>query len=681
MRRIALILTLLAAFAVRAERPVGLHVEGRWLKNPQGETVNLHGFGQTYSPWFNEQGSKWNNYNVAACLKYNKEKIDQILAAGWKMDFVRMHMDPYWSNTPGVQTTGENDISAFDFNRFKTYMEKVFIPMADYITSKGLYVVMRPPGVCPEKIEVSGSYHEYLKQVWGYVATQTALTDNPAVMFELANEPISILGTDGVYGSGGDACFEALSTFFQQIVDLMRSKGCDNILWVPGTGYQSQYAGFATHPVTGVGIGYAVHVYPGWYGSDAIEPSHELGGSYGGGYNSFQAGWDAQIAPCAAIAPIMVTEMDWAPSAYNASWGRSITGDMLGQGFGANFKVIADNTGNVSWMIFTGPEWLARFDASNPGQEGEYTFLNDPDACPWPVYHWFEHYATGAAVDAAQSVDICASVPPTGTDEYTLLTGAGMTMALIEQHDGYELNLTQGLSVDIPKGAAVKYADGRLYARYQGRTRANVEATMADGSSFSQSLELISTPFPLVEGLFNPSIWEQGTFDAATSRVQTGQWGFAGWTYPQGLDLSGYNYLVATITGQNQCGLSLRVFDKNNYWTSPATTDFGQAGRAVVDLRTARCADGSAFDPAHIYIAGFWSTGGAAFTLGKVYATTASDPGVESAISLTGADQQGATVYNLQGICLGRYPSVDEAVGTLSAGLYIINGNKYHIIK
>jgi len=127
-----------------------LHVEGRNLKDPHGNTVILHGFAQTYSPWFNEQGKYWSNYSVSNCLTYNKGKIDKILAAGWKMNFIRLHMDPYWSNTPGVNTTGENDISAFNYTRFTTYLDQVFIPMAEYAISKGMYVIMRPPGVCPE---------------------------------------------------------------------------------------------------------------------------------------------------------------------------------------------------------------------------------------------------------------------------------------------------------------------------------------------------------------------------------------------------------------------------------------------------------------------------------------------------------------------------------------------------
>ena len=27
------------------------------------------------------------------------------------------------------------------------------------------------------------------------------------------------------------------------------------------------------------------------------------------------------------------------------------------------------------------------------GEPGNYTFLNDPEACPWAIYHWFKEYA------------------------------------------------------------------------------------------------------------------------------------------------------------------------------------------------------------------------------------------------------------------------------------------------
>ena len=56
-----------------------LNVVGRYLKNEAGEIVNLHGFAQTYSPFFNQNA--WNNYNVAGCLSYNKRMINEIMSA------------------------------------------------------------------------------------------------------------------------------------------------------------------------------------------------------------------------------------------------------------------------------------------------------------------------------------------------------------------------------------------------------------------------------------------------------------------------------------------------------------------------------------------------------------------------------------------------------------------------
>ena len=373
------------------DAPLHLNVVGRYLKDAEGNIVNLHGFGQTYSPYFNE--GAWGNYDVAACLDYNKRMIDQVLAAGWEMNFIRMHMDPYWSDDPNQESVRYEGHERFSEVRFRKYLDEVFVPMAEYAISKGLYVVMRPPGVSPENIQVYDTYQTFLLTVWDIVSQQKKLKNNGYVMFELANEPINIKGTDGNFGNSSDACFKNMRSYFQAVVNKIRDNGCRNIIWVPGLGYQSQYAGYANHRIEGENIGFAIHVYPGWYGSDAeVDPEENVGGIRGGGYEGFQRGWDAQIKPVADFAPIMVTEMDWAPAKYDSSWGKSITGVAGGEGFGANFKYIADNSGNVSWMIFTSQHLLAQFDGV-PGTDGNYTFLNDPEACPWPVYHWFKEYA------------------------------------------------------------------------------------------------------------------------------------------------------------------------------------------------------------------------------------------------------------------------------------------------
>lgn len=647
-----------------------LHVDGRYLKDDAGNVVNLHGFAQTYSPWFNERGTKWNNYDVNGCLEYNKKKIDELLEAGWKMNFVRIHMDPYWSNTPGVSTTGENDISAFDFNRFRTYLSQVFIPMAEYAVSKGLYVVMRPPGVCPEKIEIGDAYHKYLKRVWGYVSTQSRLTDNPHIMFELANEPVQIMDNDGQFGSNTDGCFKNLTAYFQEIVDLMRGNGCDNILWIPGTGYQSQYAGFARYPVTGDNIGYAVHVYPGWYGSDAIEPSHELGGSYGGGFNAFAAGWASQIKPVADFAPVMVTEMDWAPSKYDASWGKSITGKMFGEGFGANFKLLADNTGNVSWLIFTGCELLAAF-KDELGERN--TVLNDSEACLWPVYHWYKDYAG----EKDPSEDFCLefSVRKVG-DEYVVMPGNSIFMALIsDSGNGYQMNRHAEFDVTVKDPDVVEWSDGVFTAHAPGLTAAEI-GYIVDGNHESVSVIFNSTYFPFINGYLNPSIWEQGTFDENTHTIKTGKYGFAGWKYSAGIDLSSYRYLIAEMEGGNQAAVSFRVFDQDNYWTDPAVADFGNETKAVLDLANLKSDSGRLLDPSHIFIVGFWSLGNTPFRIKKVYLSD--NPDGESALDeiTFSPSERSVDVYNIQGMRLRTQVSTADAVNGLPEGLYIVDGKK-----
>lgn len=654
-----------------------LHVDGRYLTDEDGNVVNLHGFAQTYSPWFNERGTKWTDYNVNGCLEYNKQKIDELLDAGWKMNFIRLHMDPYWSNTPGVATTGENDISAFDFNRFRTYLAQVFIPMAEYAISKGLYVVMRPPGVCPEKIEIGDSYHKYLKRVWGYVSTQPKLKNNPYIMFELANEPVNIKGTDGQFGSNTDGCFRNLTAYFQEIVDLMRGNGCENILWIPGTGYQSQYAGFAKYPVKGDNIGYAVHVYPGWYGSDAIEPSHELGGSYGGGFESFAAGWKAQISPVADIAPVMVTEMDWAPSKYDASWGKSITGQMLGEGFGGNFKVLADRTGNVSWLIFTGCEYLSAF-KSEPVAGAQATVLTDPEACPWPVYHWYKEYA-GDKLSSDYEIKLALSKPLSGDGrECVIMPGSSVSAALVADYaDGYQLNLQDAVEVSVADPSVVSWTDGTFSAHKAGSTDATVTYTV-NGESKTLDIHFESTYFPMVNGYLNPSIWETGSFDASTNTIQTGQYGFAGWRYGSGLDLSQFRYLIAEMEGENRAGVSFRVFDKNDYWTDPAMVDFGNKGRAVIDLADMKSENGRKLDPSHIYIVGFWSLGNAPFRISRVYFSDSPDG--ESAIcDVIAPENTLVDVYNMQGLRLKTGVSPDEALSGLMPGIYIVGGRKVSV--
>lgn len=591
-----------------------LTVVGRYLKNNKGEIVNLHGFAQTYSPYFNQNA--WNNYDVSGCLSYNKRLIDQMQSAGWKFNFIRMHLDPYWSDDTSKESVRYEGHERFSSARFQKYLDELFIPMAKYAISKGLYIVMRPPGVAPEKIAVGDDYQKFLLTVWNIVSKHPDIKNNMDIMFELANEPIHILGPDGTYAGTGSGHFMNLKSYFQTITDKVRTNGAKNIIWVPGLSYQSSYSGYATYPIEGENIGYAVHVYPGWYGSDAQSPSAELGGVMGGGYDGFQRGWDAQVMPVANFAPIMITEMDWAPEKYNSSWGKSITGEVGGTGFGANFKYIMDRTGNASWLLFTSPHLLAQF-KNVAGTEGNYAFLNDPEACPWPVYHWFKEYAGEAPAEGDLNSLQVAGV----TNSLSIRMGDSKNFIVKALYvDGTTRVVTSKSSVSSSNSAVLQVDNaGKMVAVKEGQAQVTISYTSAKGVTKQLVLTVnVITPFPLTATMFNPSIWEKGTFDEGTRTLVTGKYGFGGWEYANGLNLSAFKTLTIELGNDNQSSVSFRLFDKTSYWTDPATYDFGSSRKVVVDLQNMKDKNGLRIDPSHLYIIGFWSTGDKPIVIDRV---------------------------------------------------------------
>ncbi|MFA9390348.1 MAG: glycoside hydrolase family 5 protein [Prolixibacteraceae bacterium] len=623
-----------------------LHVEGRYLKDSHGHIVNLHGFAQTYSPWFNEQNSKWSNYDVNGCLKYNKGIIDQLLTSGWKMNFIRIHMDPYWSSTPGCVGRYEGE-ECFNETRFKKYLDEVFVPMAEYAVSKGIYVVMRPPGVSPEHIEIDGVYHKYLIKVWSIVSKHPKLMNNANIMFELANEPIDILGPDGTFGAGTQGHFDKLKTYFQTIVDTIRNSA-DNILWIPGLGYQSLYAGYATNPIDGQNIGYAVHVYPGWFNS-------------GQGYEAFSRGWENQVQPVADFAPIIVTEMDWAPERHGKSWGKDITGTAGGDGFGANFKKITDDCGNVSWLLFTGPELLAQY--GNPNAPADIVdFLTDPEACPTPVYKWYQEYANEYGLDGVSDDYLTMSdLTINGDTEISVLNKSSVGLKINAVFaDGHVENVSSIAQIIVDNPDVVNVVRGRIFTLNDGQANLNISYTDKKGTTKELTLKVTSSTFPLTNKLFNPTIWENGTFDETSQTLKTGPWGFGGWQY-DGIDLSDYKYIVAKLGSDNNADVAFNVYDGNSYWGSPASYKFGSSRDVVVVLDQALKNDGTKLNPEHIYIAGFWSNGNNAFVIDTVFLSNSSefDPPVVNV-----KDIDGYTIEQLDGFSYkrGEGPSASQEI-------------------
>ena len=140
----------------------------------------------TPSMWFNgyddDSGhhSYWsggyNSTGVTNCLAYF-EKVFTALEKS-NCDVFRLHMDPAWTNDPtegyvyaGSEgqpegTGGEADISKFNPNRLKNFLSSLYWPLIQKAMNHKLYVVVRPPGVCPGSLKVGDYYNEYLMKVW-----------------------------------------------------------------------------------------------------------------------------------------------------------------------------------------------------------------------------------------------------------------------------------------------------------------------------------------------------------------------------------------------------------------------------------------------------------------------------------------------------------------------------------
>lgn len=400
--------SIMAMAQVNYGKLVPLHVDGNQFKDPFGNTVVLHGVMDTPSPYFNSYrwGNSCNDASVASCVNYFDKLFTAITDStnGAYCNLFRLHLDPCWTNGNATtwkvdsreKGTGEADFSKYTPTRLTKYMRTLYWRIAQAGMKHGLYIIMRPPGVCPGTIYVGGSYQKYLMDVWDRVTkNDSILKYSGQISIELANEPIGVRMADG---SESD---QALHDFFQPIVDKIRENGFKGIVLVPGTGYQSNYRSYIKYPIIGDQIGFAVHNYAGWYGTSDDS------------YNSQTsiANFGNQV-PVVFTNPIVITEVDWSPQNtsvidhYNefnqpvyknyGTWATASTSK-----WGKAYKDILDYYGNIS-MTLTGTGDFIDIDDYIYRKKVTPAFKTkmeangvDPyEACGVACFQWYKDYYT-----------------------------------------------------------------------------------------------------------------------------------------------------------------------------------------------------------------------------------------------------------------------------------------------
>ena len=127
------------------------------------DTPNRYFNGWRWQQW----KADYSEADIKPCLEYFSKQFAAITdkEQGAYCTVFRLHMDPCWTNDPTKKAENEADISAFNMARYRLYLQKLYIPLIKDAIAHGLYVIVRPPGVCPQDISVADRYSRYLKVI------------------------------------------------------------------------------------------------------------------------------------------------------------------------------------------------------------------------------------------------------------------------------------------------------------------------------------------------------------------------------------------------------------------------------------------------------------------------------------------------------------------------------------
>lgn len=394
-----------AAFAAAPSQPLEklppLHVEGRHLVDDAGNCVRLRGVMYGPHPYFN--GGRWgwgtDDATVQRCIDFY-DKLCAGLAdrqQGSYCNMIRMTDDGHWSNDDKLKPSKESPhFYACDWKRYERYVEKVVVPIAETAVRHGLYVIIRPSYNNPGDTKVGDDFQRHLMKEWTVIAGNRRLQKlGGRVFFEIQNEPTRIRDANGGESES------ALHDFMQPVVDVIRSRGFKGVILAPGLGYQSWYEPYVKYPLKDSNLGYAVHVYPGWYGQS--DDNCDAG--------RFIANFARQI-PQVKTAPIVVTECDWSPpregrtrknefgQEVKANWGTWATAST--SKWGAAYKGVLDYFGNISSLLGDASTYM---DVDLLLKEGKVRprFAGVSEAFSEAAFKWYREWALQKPVKRADA--------------------------------------------------------------------------------------------------------------------------------------------------------------------------------------------------------------------------------------------------------------------------------------
>jgi len=277
-----------------AQPALSIAVSGNRFVNQDGDTVVLRGA--------NTSGTEYACVNEHSIFDGAQEAGAGSIAGmrAWGFNAARVQLnESCWLGVQGVR-------AAFSGHAYQVAIEQY----VDRLNAAGMYVIIdmhfsSKGGSRKATRQVPMPDERYAPAFWASVAN--AFKGNPAVIFDLFNEPYPNRNTDSAAswkcvldGSAGGTCkgFTYPAVGMQQLLDVVRATGATNVTMVGGP----QYAGDLDHwlqyaPVDPRGqLAASIHVY--W--NTPSQPD------YSPCYSSLC--WSGVLAPLSAKVPIVVGE-------------------------------------------------------------------------------------------------------------------------------------------------------------------------------------------------------------------------------------------------------------------------------------------------------------------------------------------------------------------------------------
>lgn len=402
--------TVMTAFA---EDPEPIHQEGRHFVDAKGNCVRLRGAMQSIHPFFSH--GRWGGGRDDAAAKRAIEYFDKVCAGladrsqGSYCNMVRWTDDGHWSwddnkwriaKEKWKAEDKKNDPPQFyacDYDLYRTnYLDKVLIPIVENAAKRGLYSIVRPAYNNPCDTWPGHPYQRHLAKEWQMMASHPRLQALAGkVIFEIQNEPTQIFNPDGTKSE------TAVTEFMQPLLDTIRKCGWKGPVIVPGWGYQSRFECLPAHPIKDslANMGYAVHVYPGWYNQRDETADGER----------FIANFLKQV-PVVMDYPCVVTEVDWSPikpgkgktnefgEYVPANWGSWGTGSS--SLWGKAYFDVLDKFGNISTICGDANIF---YDIEKYRETGkvEVWYDGEPECCAKAFWDLYEKWAKEKPVKPA----------------------------------------------------------------------------------------------------------------------------------------------------------------------------------------------------------------------------------------------------------------------------------------